>query len=218
MRDARTIGIMSKPDMRAGEEVVPALVKWLHRRGVETRIDHETAKYLNGKHHGLDREELPEGCEFIVVLGGDGTLLAAAKAVNGRPTPLLAVNMGSLGFLTAISVHELYPELERALNGESRIGNRRMIDCTHERAGKRVGRYLCLNEAVVGKSAPARMVTIEAHVDDNLVCQYKADGVIVATPTGSTAYSLSAGGPIVFPTVSAFAMALTIDGSSREPT
>jgi NAD+ kinase len=208
MQGAKTVGIISKPDMGAGAEIVPQLLKWLHRRGLATRMDQETAQYVNARRAGesFERDAVPEGCDFILVLGGDGTLLSAAKAIGGRPIPMLAVNLGSLGFLTAITVDELYPELERALAGESRIGNRRMIDCTHERAGKRIGRYLCLNEAVVGKSAPARMVTIDAHVDENLVCQYKADGVIVATPTGSTAYSLSAGGPIIFPTVGAFAI------------
>ena len=208
MRDAKTVGIISKPDMRAGAEIVPALLKWLHKRGIAVHLDRETAHYVSARNgaEAMDRDDVPEGCEFVIVLGGDGTLLSAAKAIGGKAIPLLAVNLGSLGFLTAINVDELYPELERALAGESRIGNRRMIDCSHERAGKRVGRYLCLNEAVVGKSAPARMVTIEVHVDENLVCQYNADGVIVATPTGSTAYSLSAGGPIIFPTVSAFAI------------
>jgi NAD+ kinase len=205
MQDVKTVGIISRTDIVEGDTIVPNLLAWLKARGIEARIDHETAGYVPGS-PGLDRDKVVEGCAFVIVLGGDGTLLSAAKAINGHSVPLFAVNLGSLGFLTAITIDEMFPELDRALRGESRIANRRMIDCVHERAGKRVGRYLALNEAVVGKSAPARMVTIDTHVDENYVCQYKADGVIVASPTGSTAYSLSAGGPIIFPTVSAFAI------------
>src|SRR6478735_1492250 len=105
MRDAKTVGIISKPDMRAGAEIVPPLLKWLHRRSIETRIDSVTARYVNGK-PGLPLDEVAEGCAFVIVLGGDGTLLAAAKAIDGHPIPLLAVNLGSLGFLTAITIEE----------------------------------------------------------------------------------------------------------------
>jgi NAD+ kinase len=199
------VGIISKPDAPLGASVVPELIAWLQRRGIDSRIDTVTANYA-GLKSGLPRDQVPEGCQFLVVLGGDGTLLAAAKAIGARPIPVLAVNLGSLGFLTAISADELYPELDRALAGASRIGNRRMIECRHERGGHPIGHYLALNEVVASKSALARMIELDIFVGSNFVCGYKADGVILATPTGSTAYSLSAGGPIMFPTVAAFSI------------
>ncbi len=184
--------------------LVPGLLAWLKERQITARCDNETAAYAGAT--GLPRKDVPEGCQFVVVLGGDGTLLAAAKAVAGREIPLLGVNLGSLGFLTAITADEIYPELERALRGEHRIGHRRMIQARLERRGISLDTYLALNDIVVSKRPSAPMIELEAHVDNHYVCTYKADGLIVATPTGSTAYSLSAGGPIVFPQVAAFAL------------
>jgi NAD+ kinase len=201
----RTVGIVSKPGVPHGASIVPELIAWLKDHGIEPRIDTVTAKYA-GLDSGLPRDQVPEKCQFLIVLGGDGTLLAAAKAIGARPIPVLAVNLGSLGFLTAIGADELYSELERALAGSSRIGNRRMIECRHERGGQAIGHYLALNDVVASKSALARMIELEIFVGPNFVCSYKADGVILATPTGSTAYSLSAGGPIMFPTVAAFSI------------
>ena len=138
------------------------------------------------------------------MLGGDGTLLSAARFVAGKDIPLLAVNLGHLGFLTAIQVGELYPELERALLGEARIGRRAMIDCELVRSGRPIANYCALNDVVITKSELARMIDLDTYVDDHFVAAYKADGLIVASPTGSTAYSLSAGGPVIFPSVAAF--------------
>jgi Predicted sugar kinase len=137
----------------------------------------------------------------VIVLGGDGTLLSAVRAVAGREIPLFAVNLGGLGFLTAITVDALFPELERAFRGEHRIGARRMLRCEVRRGGRTVSTYDALNDAVLTKASLARMIDLEARVDQHFVCRYKADGLIISTPTGSTAYSLSAGGPIIFPTV-----------------
>jgi NAD+ kinase len=142
----------------------------------------------------------------VIVLGGDGTLLSAARAIDGREVPLFPVNLGGLGFLTAITMDELYPELERAFRGEHRIGKRKLLHCELIRSERVVGQYEALNDVVITKSAIARIVDLDAHVDHMFVCRYKADGLIVATPTGSTAYSLSAGGPIIFPSVAAICM------------
>jgi NAD+ kinase len=139
----------------------------------------------------------------MIVLGGDGTLLSAARAVGGRDIPLFAVNLGGLGFLTSISVDELYPELERALRNEHRIARRRMLSCEVHRDGEVVTSYDALNDVVITKGQIARMIDLVCNVDAHFVCRYKADGLIISTPTGSTAYSLSAGGPIVFPSVAA---------------
>lgn len=202
MRTISRIGIVSKPGIAGGAKIVGPLLEWLAERGVAVRCDDQTADYV-GSDCGLPRAEVPEGCQLVVVLGGDGTLLAAARAVAGREIPLFAVNMGGLGFLTAITTDELYPELERALHGEHRIAHRRMLHCELWREGECTAQYEALNDVVITKSSLARMIDVEIHMSRHFVAKYRADGLIVATPTGSTAYSLSAGGPIVFPAVNA---------------
>jgi NAD+ kinase len=169
------------------------------------RIDEQTAFYAGPgeRSSGLPREEVPEDSDLVVVLGGDGTLLAAARAIGRRETPLFPVNLGSLGFLTAITIDELYPELERAFRGEHRIAKRKLLATEVVRGGEVVASYEALNDAVLTKTSIARMIDLDTHVDKQFVCAYKADGLIISTPTGSTAYSLSAGGPIIFPSVKA---------------
>jgi NAD+ kinase len=207
----KTVGIVSKPNATAAGEVVPKLLEWLHARGIAVRMDEETAAHA-GSSLGTDapvvvsREAVPEGCDLIIVLGGDGTLLSAARAIGRREIPLFPVNLGGLGFLTAISIEELFPELERAFRGEHRVAKRRLLTTEVVRGGNVVASYDALNDAVLAKSAIARMIDLDAHVDDQFVCAYKADGLIISTPTGSTAYSLSAGGPIIFPSVPAICM------------
>ena len=149
---------------------------------------------------------MPEGCDLVIVLGGDGTLLSAVRAIGRRETALFAVNLGGLGFLTAITVDELFPELERALRGEHRIAKRKLMNCEVVRDGKPVASFDALNDAVLTKADIARMIDLDVYVDDQFVAAYKADGLIIATPTGSTAYSLSAGGPIIFPSVPALCL------------
>jgi NAD+ kinase len=202
MQPVKTVGIISKPHSDRAAVIVPELVEWLRARGIDFRCDQETAGYLEGV-TGLPRDQVPEGTQMVILLGGDGTLLSAARAIGGRDIPLFPVNLGGLGFLTAITMDELFPELERALRGEQRIGRRMKLHCELHRGSQLIAQYEALNDVVVDKAEIARMIDIEARVDDQLVCQYKADGLIVATPTGSTAYSLSAGGPIIFPTVGA---------------
>ncbi|MFN3322099.1 MAG: NAD(+)/NADH kinase [Bryobacteraceae bacterium] len=205
MDTIRTVGIISKPGVPRAEQIVAGLFAWIEKRSLAVRYDEITAQYL-GRTDGRPRDEVPEGTELVIVLGGDGTLLSAARAVAGRPIPLFAVNLGGLGFLTAITLDEIYPELDRALRGEHRIGRRRMLSCDLMRNGEVVAQYEALNDVVLTKSSLARMIDLEAWVDDHFVCAYKADGLIVATPTGSTAYSLSAGGPIIFPSVGALCL------------
>lgn len=198
----RTVGIISKPEVRAAHTIVPALLEWLAGRGISARLDQVTAGYTSGI-EGVARDTLADGCELVIVLGGDGTLLSAARCIAGRDIPLFAVNLGGLGFLTAITTDELFPELERALRNEHRIAHRRMLSCEVQRDGQVVAHYEALNDVVITKASIARMIDLVCNVDAHFVCRYKADGLIVATPTGSTAYSLSAGGPIVFPSVGA---------------
>jgi NAD+ kinase len=200
-----TVGIVSKPNSPAAGEIVPKLLEWLADRGIGVRLDKQTALYA-GTANGLVRQDVPEGCDLVIVLGGDGTLLSAARAIGRRETPLFPVNLGGLGFLTAITVDELYPELERAFRAEHRIAQRKLLNTEVVRDGRVVASFDALNDAVIGKSAIARMIDLDVFVDAQFVCAYKADGLIIATPTGSTAYSLSAGGPIIFPSVPTICM------------
>jgi NAD+ kinase len=147
---------------------------------------------------------VPLGTDLVIVLGGDGTLLAAARFVAGLDVPLFAVNLGHLGFLTATKLEDLFEELEQVVKGSYRIGKRRMLDCELVRDGRSIATYSALNDIVISKSELARMIDLDTFVDDHFVAAYKADGLIVSTPTGSTAYSLSAGGPVIFPSVGAF--------------
>jgi NAD+ kinase len=202
MPDIKVVGVISKPGIPHASAILSELVAWWKERGVETRLDHESARYLNST-GGLPRDQVPEGAQLVIVLGGDGTLLAAARALAGREIPILPVNFGGLGFLTAITLDQLYPELECALCGEQRVVPRRMLHGEVVRDGKTVASYEALNDIVIGKTQIARMIDLETYVDSQYVSTFKADGLIIATPTGSTAYSLSAGGPILFPAVAA---------------
>ncbi len=200
-----TVALITKPGAPAAYILLPKLMEFLAHRSVEVRFDEQTALYLR-RSDGAPREQIVEGAELVVVLGGDGTLLSAARAVGGRQIPIFAVNLGGLGFLTTIAVEDLYPELERALNREQHAAVHGMLSCQVLRAGQRFASYEALNDIVITKASIARVIDVEAHVDSHYVCTYKADGLIVSTPTGSTAYSLSAGGPIIFPAVAALAM------------
>jgi len=203
MPDVDTVGIITKPNSDKAADLLPKLLQWLAERGVSVRCDKETAAYVEGV-AGLPREEVPEGTGLVILLGGDGTLLSAARAIGGRGIPLLAINLGSMGFLTAITVDEVFPELETALRGGHTIGRRRLLHCELRRGGALISQYEALNDVVLDKVEIARMIDVEARVDDQLMCTYRADGLIISTPTGSTAYSLSAGGPIIFPSVASF--------------
>jgi NAD+ kinase len=196
------VGVIAKPGIPRASAIVSGLVAWWRERGVETRLDYEAARYI-GSPDGLAREQVPEGTQLVIVLGGDGTLLAAARAIAGREIPLFPVNLGGLGFLTAITIEQLYPELECAISGEQRVVTRSMLHGEVVRGGKTIASYEALNDIVIGKTQIARMIDLETYVDSQFVSTFKADGLIVATPTGSTAYSLSAGGPILFPAVAA---------------
>ena len=205
MPDIKTVGVISKPGVEAGAGLAPKVIQWLRERGVEVRCDGESAAYAPGE-RGLPREEVPEGCDLVIVLGGDGTLLSAARAIGKREIPLFPVNLGGLGFLTAITMDEVFPELERALRGEHRVARRKFLSTELVRGGSVVVSYEALNDAVLTKTEIARMIDLQVYVDEQFVANYKADGLIVCTPTGSTAYSLAAGGPIIFPSVPAICM------------
>lgn len=206
MHAINTVGICSKPNSAKASAIAPKLIEWLRAQGITIRADEETGAYAAAPLDVMPRDVVPEGCDLIVVLGGDGTLLSAARAIGRREIPLFPVNVGGLGFLTAIGVGEIFPELERAFRGEHRIERRKFLSTQVLREGRVVAKYEALNDAVLAKSSLARIIDLDTFVDDQFVCAYKADGLIVATPTGSTAYSLSAGGPIIYPSVPAICL------------
>src|SRR5690349_11324997 len=140
MPTINTAGIISKPDVPAATKLVPEIVAWLHERHIEVRCDEGTAAY-DHRLTGLARESVPEGCDLVIVLGGDGTLLSAARSIGKREIPLFPVNLGGLGFLTAITIEEVFPELERAFCGEHRIAKRKLLNTELVRGDKVVVAY-----------------------------------------------------------------------------
>jgi NAD+ kinase len=199
------IGIIARPRGSNLAKMVPPLLQWLEKRGITAIYDVETAASLPpNAAKGLSREEVAAASQLLLVLGGDGTLLAAARVAALHGIPILPINMGSLGFLTSFTVEELYPALEGTLGGRYSVSERVMLKVSLERDGQIIETQRVLNEAVVNKGALARMIDVELRIDQDFVCRYRADGLIVATPTGSTGYSMSAGGPIVHPTVESF--------------
>jgi NAD+ kinase len=192
--------IISKPQKPEVADLLPELIAWLKRHDYETLLDTDSAAYLGLP--GMDRTLLPrEGPTLVIVLGGDGTLLSAARAFAHTDTPILAVNLGSLGFLTEIPMSDLYQTLENWCNGIAEIDVRTMMNARLLRDGKVRREWDALNDVVVAKGTIARMADYTVRIDDQLVATFRADGVIVATPTGSTAYNLAANGPIVMPNV-----------------
>ena len=200
----KRVGIVSKPKKTEVREIVPGLLAWLHERSIEAFMDKETGAIMETRERCLTRNEMPSRVDLLVVLGGDGTLLATARALNRKPVPILAVNLGGLGFLTEITREELLPTLETVLAGTHQTDRRVQIEGELIRADEILTPFLALNDVVLNKGAIARILDFEVRVNGQKVSTYKSDGLIVSTPTGSTAYSLAAGGPIVTPSVEAF--------------
>ena len=200
----RTIGVCLKPDQPQFGDVVRELEKWLRDHGVEVLLDREAAQATGLE--GVARSELTDRVDLVIVLGGDGTLLAVARAIDERPVPVLGVNLGTLGFLAGISLDELFPTLEDVLADRLRVETRMRLDVRVEHEGRELGRYLALNDAVITKTALSRIIDLETWADDVEVTTYHGDGLIAATPTGSSAYSLSAGGPLLLPGIGAIVL------------
>ncbi|HKV79184.1 MAG TPA: NAD(+)/NADH kinase [Candidatus Sulfotelmatobacter sp.] len=199
----KTAAIISRPDRPEVAQIVPGLVRWLSEHGYEIVTDLETSKYAAGK-SSVPRTQLGSmPLDLVIVLGGDGTLLSAARATAPVDVPLLGVNLGSLGFLTEVPQQSLYTMLDAIAQGRATVEHRALMECTLLRGDEVRGTYLVFNDAVVNKTTLARLNTYDLYIDGVFVSSYRADGMIVATPTGSTAYSLSAGGPVLMPTVKA---------------
>ncbi len=200
----KTVAIVSKPDRPELSKVLPVLEKWLQERRYSVVTDRESAAYFSAS-SVMARSELAARSPYLVlVLGGDGTLLSAARAVAKAGTLILGVNLGTLGFLTEVPLADLYPALEAVAKGKYVVESRSMLVCSLVRGGAVVATHQALNDVVVSKSAIARLNYFDLFVDAEFVSSYKADALIIATPTGSTAYSLGAGGPILKPDVDAF--------------
>ena len=201
-RDIRRVGIIAKPKLATVATVVHQLTDWCGARQIQALLDKDTAA-LAGQPEGLERNDLVAASDLIVVLGGDGTLLSVARVLDSHSVPILAVNFGSLGFLTEITLEEMFATLEGVLAGKATSQARMMIDIEVLRENGCFAEYRALNDVVLTKGALARIIDIDVNIDNQFVATYKADGLIVSTPTGSTAYALSAGGPIVYPTLGA---------------
>jgi NAD+ kinase len=201
MSAIQTIGIISRPRRVDIANIVPPLLKWLADRKIRVHYDPETADSLQHATEAKPRAELAACSDLLLVLGGDGTLLAAAREAAPCGVPILPINLGSLGFLTSFTLQELYPALEETLAGHLAASERMMLRGSLVRNGGIVHEQRVLNDVVINKGALARMIEVRLTINSEFVCRYRADGLIIATPTGSTAYSLSAGGPIVHPNV-----------------
>jgi len=195
----RTVGVVVKRGQVRALELARELVGWLTTRNLTALVEDGDGTSLGGV--AATKDDIIGRADVIVVLGGDGTLLSVARLMQRRAVPILGVNLGGLGFLTAITTDELFPMMERLVAGDVQVDARMTLTVALRRGDAVVTERQVLNEAVITKGAQARIIDLETTVDGDEVCVYKADGLIVATPTGSTAYSLSAGGPIVHPAV-----------------
>ncbi|HTO13256.1 MAG TPA: NAD(+)/NADH kinase [Candidatus Binatia bacterium] len=198
------VGLVAKPDAAEARSVILQLLDLFGSRGLTVVLEKETAGLVpDASVAAAGKGELPGQVDLVIVLGGDGTLLSMARAVGDLGVPILGVNLGGLGFLTATTLEEMLPALERLLAGGMEIEERMMLSARLRRGGQGVGDYIALNDVVITKSAMSRIIDLSVSVGGRHAISYRADGLIISTPTGSTAYNLSAGGPILFPTMDA---------------
>jgi NAD+ kinase len=201
------VGIVAKSHLREAAPHLVEVAAWLEARGIVAVFETATAALMPpaANRRVADRRALVDAVDMVLVLGGDGTLLGMADRIGEArsPIPILGVNFGSLGFLTEVTFPELYPTLEAAVGGRAHVEERLMLCSTTIRANAPVAEHIVLNDVVVTKGAHSRMIDLSVSIGDEFVTRVKADGLIVATPTGSTAYNLASGGPIVQPDVDA---------------
>jgi NAD+ kinase len=208
MSNIKRIGIVLKPHQPDALNTICELVSWLSKREIglvgsaeldRERIEDETGCAIET----VEAELLAANVDLMLVLGGDGTMIATARLIGDTEVPVVGVNYGGLGYLAEFRIEEMYAALEAILAGEYLLEKREMLDVELTRDGKSVTRNRVLNDVVINKSALARIIEIEAYFDNMFVNSFRADGLIVSTPTGSTAYNLSAGGPVIFPSMNA---------------
>ncbi len=199
-RRIRKVAVAAKPQPAGRLPLLDRLLAHLARLGAEVVLDEEASKLARNPHlRVLSRAEIPGEADLVVVLGGDGTLLSVARHSGRHGTPILGVNLGNLGFLTEVSASDMIAAVDSCFSGEARVERRMMLRADLRRGGRTRATFSCLNDVVVAKTALARMIDIRVDVGGGLLTTMRCDGIIVATPTGSTAYNLSAGGPIVTP-------------------
>ncbi len=198
----RVVGIAAKPTGAPARRALKETLAVLERRRVETLLDHESAA-LARRSGGMERAAVTRAADVMVVIGGDGTFLSVARSVTRKGPALVGINLGSLGFLTEVHRREIEPALQRVLDGEAGVERRMMLAVAVGRDGGRRQAYTALNDVVLTKSALARTVRLQVEVDGEPVTSYRGDGLILASPTGSSAYSLSAGGALVHPALEA---------------
>ncbi len=224
-RPIRRVTVVAKIGPPEAPRLAAELARWLEERGVRVDLDLETSRALR-RRSGAPRDLFPRGTDLAIVAGGDGTLLSVARAAAPRGVPILGVNLGSLGFLTELQPDELYDGLLKVLRGAYSIEERQALRVRHRRGRQVRSEHAVLNDAVITKRALARMIVLDVRVDGDEVATYTSDGLILATPTGSTAYNLSAGGPILDPRMEAVVIApicphtmtyrpLVVPGSAR---
>ena len=199
----KTAAVISRPGRPQVAEIMPDLLNWFMEHNYRVIVDEHTARYVSTQELVPRSAMGSRALDLVVVLGGDGTLLSAARITAAIDVPLLGVNLGSLGFLTEVPLQSLYSMLDAIAQGRAPIEQRTLINVEIHRDGVVRGSYLVFNDAVVNKTPLARLNTYDLYVDKAFVSGYRADGMIIATPTGSTAYSLSAGGPVLMPSVRA---------------
>ena len=198
----RRLGVAVKTDAAEAPGALRSLAAWATGRGLSLLVEKEAADLVPDLALPIARrQELPAQSDLLVVLGGDGTLLSMARAVGELGIPIVGVNLGDLGFLAATTLDEMIPALDALLRGEMVIEERMLLATRIRRDGQVVGRWLALNDTVITKAAMSRIINLSVSIDGQHAILYRADGLIVSTPTGSTAYSLSAGGPILYPTL-----------------
>ncbi len=198
------VGIVAKPDAVEAPAALDRLLGWLAARGLAVALDKEASGLTSGASAAsVRKEDLPGQVDLLVVLGGDGTLLSMARAVGDLGVPILGVNLGGLGFLTATPLDEMMAAVEALVSGQMAIEERMMLAARVRRRGEWLPTHVALNDVVILKSAMSRIINLSVSVEGRHATAYRADGLIISTPTGSTAYSLSAGGPILFPLMDA---------------
>jgi NAD+ kinase len=200
----KKVGLILKRNDSRLAGIVADVVPWLRSRGIDVFMDQVSAERYPATEHVTTPEELASHVDVVTVFGGDGTFLYASRMVAAVGVPIMGVNLGSLGFLTEVTLEGLHSAFEGLIAGTYKVEERALLEVEVLREGRVLARYLALNDAVINKGALARIIEIEVTVNAQLVTLTRADGLIISTPTGSTAYSLSAGGPIVHPTLEAF--------------
>ncbi|MEW6117981.1 MAG: NAD(+)/NADH kinase [Nitrospirota bacterium] len=200
----KKIGIICKMGRPEPVEILRGFLPWLNERGYEVFLESRTADMLGMQ--GYASEQIPGLADMVIVLGGDGTMLGVARMVGGRGIPILGINLGGLGFITEIGRDEIFSAVEKVLAGDCSVEERIMLAAFVHRQERQIADFVVLNDVVINKGALARIIELETYVNNFYVSTFRADGLIVATPTGSTAYSLSAGGPILYPTLNSIVM------------